>query len=100
MAIRPSGVFREEIRTCPPLGAEGALLLLSASWKEKLVSAYCALKKFLGQQKFSSKKCSQKGQQKISSVFPKTVNKNLGIGISPEKQNFHLKFGKKVCPPT
>ena len=34
------------------------------------------LKKCLGQQKFSLKKCFQKGQQKVSSVFPKKVNKN------------------------
>ena len=47
-----------------------------------------------GQQKFSSKeKNLHRSSQKRSTVA-------LGAGISPEKQSFHLKFGKKNCPPT
>ena len=57
-----------------------------------------------GQQKISSKKCSQKsqkGQQQFSSVFPKRSTKSPSVPVSRLKSKIFTSnlVKKKVCPP-
>ena len=80
-----------EFRTCPPLGAEGALLPLPGDLEGE--ASFQLLRPKKGQQKFSSKKCSQRSLKMSTQIC--IGHSALATGTSPDEQNFHLKFGQK-----
>ena len=82
------GVLKEEGHwdMSPPLGAEGALLPWSPLRMEKLVSGYCALKKFIG--KFSrtvflKKVNSKKRSTKIALMNGGALSTVRPLGVDP-----------------